>query len=245
MKHSINRHGWRAAWRPFALSAAVALLFWLAVAPNELARLAGTLLAQKANAADDGNLVPQVAPNLAGATEVPPESGPDSGPEPGPEPGPDSGTAPDADATTSTVRTAPRENIFEDDPLESLAVSLKRRQREMDEREARLKEESQRLDALRKEVESSLARSQQVLKQMEQLAGNAAAQRDKELVRWIKIYEGMTPAQAGQMLGQLNLDFARELLAKMDPKKASKILSAFPPAKAVELGKLLQEKTNS
>lgn len=154
-------------------------------------------------------------------------------------------TAHEADSGTSASRQTELVNVFGDDPLESLAQSLKRRQRDLDARERQLADEAQRIETLRKEVEQNLTRSQQVLKQMQQLAGNAAAQRDKELARWIKIYEGMTPIQAGQVLAQLDLDFARELLTKMDPKKASKILSAFPPDKAVELSRRLKDKSNS
>lgn len=132
--------------------------------------------------------------------------------------------------------------IFPKDQLESIADSLKRKQRELESREAALHKAEQHLEDLRKETEQNLARIEQVLEEMRKIAGQADDQRQKEIKRWVDIYQAMSPEKAGQVIQGLESEFAMDILAKMDAKKAGKILGFVTPDKAIELGKKLGNK---
>lgn len=131
--------------------------------------------------------------------------------------------------------------VFQKDPTETMVQSLKERERKLDERERKLAEEERRLQDLKREVEAKLTASEQVLKDMRQLAGQADVEREKEIGKWIKIYQAMPAADAGKVIAELDPEFARLLLARMEAKKAAKILATFPPDKAVELGRKLEQ----
>lgn len=130
--------------------------------------------------------------------------------------------------------------VFREDPLQSLADSLKSKQRELEEREKALEEKEARLEALRLEIEENLLRSQRVLSNMERLAGEADVKRRQEVKKWVEIYQKMKPEAAGQILQGLEPEFQLELLAQMDTSKAAKILNTFPTDKAIELGDKLK-----
>jgi flagellar motility protein MotE (MotC chaperone) len=136
---------------------------------------------------------------------------------------------------------APR-SVFQVDPLQSLSEALKAKQLELDRRERALDERVQRLDSLRKEIEQNLVTVDQRLAQMAKIAGQADQNRQKELRKWGKIYEAMLPQQAGEVIGDLDPEFALELLEQMNPKKAGKILSNVDQKRAVELGRALHHK---
>ena len=138
--------------------------------------------------------------------------------------------------------TADFDPIFEPDPLESLADSLRRKQRELDEREKQLAEDERRLTALKKEVELELTQIERALGEMKRIAGDADARHKAELKKWIQIYQKMKPDQAGRLIMGLDSDFQLELLSQMETAKAAKILNVYPSDKAIELGRKLDRR---
>jgi flagellar motility protein MotE (MotC chaperone) len=139
--------------------------------------------------------------------------------------------APAKDADTKAVFTA--------DPLESVTLSLRRRERELERRERALAEEEARLETLRKEIEQNLAESEKMLRAMERLAGDAQDSRQQEMTKWVKIYQAMKPKQAGPVLAGLDPTFALAILAQMTPEDAGKILNYMEPEQAITLGEAL------
>ena len=137
---------------------------------------------------------------------------------------------------------APTLSIFQLDSLQSLSVSLQQKQRDLDEKERELEEREKRLDDLRREIEQDLKTIEARLAQMEKIAGEADTNRQQELKTWSKIYEAMTPQQAGIVLGDMDPQFALELMSMMDAKKAGKILTEIQNEKAVLLGNALHQK---
>lgn len=158
-------------------------------------------------------------------------------------------TASDDTATSKTGTNKPAKaggaksgeaaSVFAPDPLAKLADSLKERERKLDEREAALKKEEQRLEALRKETEQNLGKIELRLKEMQTISGEAAQKHKQDLTKWVNIYQGMAPEKAGPIIEGLASPFALELLSSMEPKKAGKILGNISAEKAIELGKKL------
>ncbi|MCE5228664.1 hypothetical protein LLG95_03600 [bacterium] len=154
-------------------------------------------------------------------------------------------TKPATAPTTATTAVAKKEEpkstawVFQPDPTDSTALSLRERELQIAQREQELKQAESRLESLRKEIELNLDRSEDVLKSMQKMAGEADSTRNKELKQWVSIYTAMKPAQAGPIFAGLDPRFALQVLAQMEPKSAGKILENMPPAQAIALGQQL------
>lgn len=147
-------------------------------------------------------------------------------------------------ATTEAVKNETKENkpkgwVFQPDPLDSAALSLRERELKVQQREQELTQAEARLENLRKEIELNLTRSQEVLKSMQKMAGEADTTRNKELKQWISIYTAMKPAQSGPIFAGLDTRFALQVLAQMEPRSAGKILDNMPKEQAIALGQQL------
>ena len=132
--------------------------------------------------------------------------------------------------------------IFVNDSLESLAQSLKLKEKELQKREETLKAEEKRLDSLRAEVEQNLARMDETLKKMEAMSAQADASKEEALTQWIGIYQTMAPADVAKIIEGVDEDFAIRLLAAMVPKKAGEVLSSISPEVSIKLSKHLTER---
>ena len=130
--------------------------------------------------------------------------------------------------------------IFPEDPSEKIAAMLRQKEAELRMREEALAQREQYLEALRLETEETLRRIEQVRDQMQQLAGVADQQRQRQVKRWIEIYQKMDPAKVATVMMELDPNFQAELIAQMETSKAAKILNSFPPDKAAELSSLLR-----
>lgn len=139
-----------------------------------------------------------------------------------------------ADAMTSAST-----SIFQSDPLQSLADALKAKEQQLRLREEALKKAELNLEALRKETERNLAQMDAILTAVKKAGAMADEQRQKELKRWVDIYQAMPPEKAGKVFEGLEMEFAVQILSQMDAKKAGKILANVEAARAVELGKRL------
>lgn len=151
-----------------------------------------------------------------------------------------------ADQGPDPVTTAPtgdeNKGIFVNDSLESLALTLKKKEKELQKREEALKEEEKRLEALRAEVEQNLARMDETLKKMEAMSAQADASKEEALNQWVGIYQTMAPADVAKIIEGVDEDFAIRLLSAMVPKKAGEVLSAISPEASIKLSKHLTER---
>lgn len=137
-------------------------------------------------------------------------------------------------------------SVFETDPLESLSQSLRTKQRELDEREKELAEREERLKALEKEVNRKLARIEETYQAMQRFSGAAEEQRRQEIGKWVKIYQAMKAPQAAEVFADLDQSLALEIIVRMDPKKAGKLLDEMvknrdSQEKAAELANALAD----
>ena len=150
---------------------------------------------------------------------------------------------PISDETGGSESEAYELSIFQSDPLQSLAQSLRLKEEEMDEREASLEERERRLETLRLEIAENLNTMEVLRQRMEKITGEAARERKKELKKWVEILEAMKPpARTGAVLDTLDVDFQVELLAQMDPKKAVKIMETLNAEKVAVLAQKLAER---
>ena len=127
-------------------------------------------------------------------------------------------------------------DIFRNDPLSRLVLELENKRIELDEREEALREEEVRLNVLRGEIDRKLSEMETLRASLSELA----VQGDKDLKKWIAIYQAMQPAEAAQVLAGLDDSLARRTLSGMEPAKAGKILDVMDKQRAIQLGAGLQ-----
>jgi flagellar motility protein MotE (MotC chaperone) len=128
---------------------------------------------------------------------------------------------------------------FQPDPLQSLAESLRLKERELADREAALDKREKYVEALGLEVQQALAKIEKERLKMEVMATQADAERQKQLKKWIEIFQKMSPDKVAPILTGLAPEFQLQLMGQMDSAKAAKILNALPPDKAATISKQL------
>lgn len=121
----------------------------------------------------------------------------------------------------------------------TLANELKRRERELDDREHSFSARQQGLADAEKRLDARIAA---LTKLRNDLQGNVAQADDAREVRvkaLVKMVESNRAASIAPMVSQLDESLAVEVLDRMNRVKAGKLLAALAPAKAASLaGKL-------
>lgn len=129
--------------------------------------------------------------------------------------------------------------VFQDDPLASLALALQRKQRELEERTNFLDEKEARLELLQADLHKQFDQLEREREQLrvgtEVLEGRQKSQRDKAVKKWFAIFQTMKPEPAAAVLESLEDSVAREVLSRLDSRKASKILDSMSPERSVVL----------
>ncbi|MBI5409585.1 MAG: hypothetical protein HZA14_09500 [Nitrospirae bacterium] len=120
---------------------------------------------------------------------------------------------------------------------EDAAGSVEKQKLELAKKEELIKQETERLKALKKEVEDEIARYSNLLQQIEkslQLADEAGAKRLRHVA---KAYEAMAPEDAAQRLAGLDNETAVQILLRMESKKAGLVIGMMESRKATLLTK--------
>jgi len=112
-----------------------------------------------------------------------------------------------------------------DRALERRAASLGDREADLREAEQRLEVRLMEMETLRDEIDGKLAEL------------DAIEERRRQQVT--EMAERMRAKQSGPFLAEMDEDLAVDLLDRMQPSKAAKVLAAIPPAKAARLAEQL------
>jgi len=100
-----------------------------------------------------------------------------------------------------------------------------------------IKQESERLKTLKKEVEDDIAKYSELLQQIEKSLQQVEETGSKRLRHVAKAYEAMQPEDAAVRLGGLDDESAVQILLKMDSKKAGLVIGMMDAKKATFLTK--------
>jgi flagellar motility protein MotE (MotC chaperone) len=119
----------------------------------------------------------------------------------------------------------------EEDP--NKAIEQKRQ--ELNEREARLRKEEERLKAIQKEVEGRIEKLNQMLTQVEEGLKKMGEVRSERVEQLVKAFEAMPSEEAGLRLTSLEKSLAVQIVFKMKSKKAGAVLATMDPKKVAEL----------
>jgi flagellar motility protein MotE (MotC chaperone) len=117
------------------------------------------------------------------------------------------------------------------------AGTIEKQKLEMAQKEEVIKQETERLKTLKKEVEDDIAKYTTLLQQIEKSLQQAEESGNKRLRHVAKAYEAMPPEDAATRLSGLDNDTAVLILLKMESKKAGLVIGMMDSKKATLLTK--------
>ena len=113
---------------------------------------------------------------------------------------------------------------------------LRQRSLELDRRQAELDERVGALAELEKEAADELVRLAAMRDAIVELMEQQQAGSQERIASLARVVDTMKAAEAATMLGGMDEDIALQVLRKIKPKQAGKVLGAMPDKKAQELG---------
>ncbi|UCD36077.1 MAG: hypothetical protein JSU90_04400 [Nitrospiraceae bacterium] len=120
-------------------------------------------------------------------------------------------------------------------PVDDVEVNLDKQRSELNEKEELIKQETERLKALKKEVEEDIDKYTKLLGQIEKSLKEAEELGARRLRHISKAYEAMPPEDAASRLSGLDNDTAVQILLKMDSKKAGLVIGMMQTERATLL----------
>lgn len=117
-----------------------------------------------------------------------------------------------------------------------LLRQLRERAQSMDARETALAAREDAAKQAEAEIAAELARVEAIRTEVLALLGRAEVASKENVGSLARMVDAMKAKEAAPMLAGMNEDVALEILQKIKPKQAAKILGAMAPAKAQALG---------
>lgn len=124
-----------------------------------------------------------------------------------------------------------------------LLQELDARRIDIDRREQVLVIREKLLDLAEDRVSSQVGRLEELQGAIKKLLGNLSDKEEQELDQLARIYEGMKPASAAEVLNGLDNRIVYDLFRRMKQKNTAKILEKMATPKARTISEMLAEKT--
>ncbi len=121
---------------------------------------------------------------------------------------------------------------------------LSQRRADLDKRSDDLDHRALLLQALETQVNTKIAKLQQLQAELKVLANEVDQNQQQRLGSLVHIYETMKPADAAQILQQMDMPVLLQLLSRMKDQKTAPILAAMDPVKARAITMALADKGN-
>ena len=109
---------------------------------------------------------------------------------------------------------------------------LSQRRTDLDKRAADVQQQQIVLEAAEKRIDDKIAKLQDLQKSIQGTVDKQNAAEDARMQSLVKIYETMKPADAAQILSQLDMPILLQMLSHMKEAKTAPILAAMDPSKA-------------
>lgn len=116
-----------------------------------------------------------------------------------------------------------------------LLASLMERQQQLDGREALLRSEEKRLEALKKEIVQKIESLRELEEKLTTPLEEKKASEEKRFKDLAKIYEAAPPRQVGTILEKMDNKTAAGILMHMNSKKAGAVWGFLSPERSVEI----------
>ena len=126
-----------------------------------------------------------------------------------------------------------------------LADAVKKRLVSLEEEELSLSERKSELTAFQNHVENRLQELKVANETFSKSVAARESQRDADIAKLAAIYEGMKPAQASEIVGQMDPKFAAGLLSAMSNEQAAQIVAAMDSEKAYLVSVILANRSQT
>jgi flagellar motility protein MotE (MotC chaperone) len=121
---------------------------------------------------------------------------------------------------------------------------LSQRRADLDKRSDDLDHRALLLQALENQVNAKIAKLQDLQGKLKVLANEVDQNQQQRLGSLVHIYESMKPADAAQILQQMDMPVLLQLLSRMKDQKTAPILAAMDPVKARAITMALADKAS-
>lgn len=129
------------------------------------------------------------------------------------------------------------------DGVEQLAAKLNARERAIDRRETSLQDREADLRAAEDRLEARLGELQELRASIDLQLEGLAEDDERRRAALVVMVEKMKGKDAAPMVGKLDQELAVDVLDRMNPAKAAKVLAAMPPGQSAALASRLAAPT--
>jgi len=129
------------------------------------------------------------------------------------------------------------ESSYSDQQFIQMSEILHDKETVLREKESLLQEKEKRLILLQKELQKKEKDIEKLRQRDETVLAELKALKDEDLSRLVAVYTAMKPAAAAPLMEKLDLPYAVEVILRMKPKKAAKLLSAIKPKRAAAISR--------
>lgn len=126
----------------------------------------------------------------------------------------------------------------------SILTSLDVRRAELDERRKQLDQRAKELDEKDNELTVRFAQLRDITEKLKIERDKGDKRRTAQLDQLSNVYGSMNPPEAAQLLEQLDIAIALELIERMPEKRIGQILALMKPEKALTITKMLSSKAS-
>lgn len=123
----------------------------------------------------------------------------------------------------------------EQNGVRTLVLDLRRRERELEERERTLALREGELNAAQARLDERLQSLEALRVQLDKQLGQVETDRERRVDSLVKMVEQNRAATIAPMVAELDVDLAVEVLDRMSRQKAGKLLGALPSGTAAKL----------
>lgn len=137
-------------------------------------------------------------------------------------------------ATAAAEAEAPVEapSVATQSDLGALLASLRERERQLDEREAKMEEKARIVEAAEAKLREQMARLESAEARLGELMRVADGAADRDIGKLVSAFQTMDGKRAGPIFENMDVAFAAGLLSRMEDEAAAAILGALSPEKA-------------
>lgn len=154
------------------------------------------------------------------------------------------------DDKTAATEPAPVATSTEEPPLDDLSNAdlgvlqqLSERRRQLDEREKQLNQHDALIQAAQAELGRKYKELEGLRTEIKQLLDQQSEAEEARLTSLVKVYEGMKPAEAANILNTLETSVLMQVMGRMSERKLSPVLANMNPDRAREVTiRLAQQK---
>ena len=183
------------------------------------------------------------APQPAPAPAAPPADAAKSAPS-ADDAKPAAQTADASAAAASDAKPAMKDPLLLSPAEIEVLQELSARRAQLDQRAGDLDQQQVVLQAAEKRIDEKIAKLETLQKNIQSTVDKQNAADDARTQSLVKIYETMKPADAAQILGQLDMPILLQMLSHMKEAKTAPILAAMDPTKAETITAAMARRQN-